>query len=303
MPSPRVLLPSDPAWPASLAALKSPPKQLRILGTLPSLAGAIAIVGTRAASPEALEHAMRLAAALAGAGRTIISGGALGIDAAAHRGALSVGGATIAVLPTGFAPTYPPEHAALFREIAETGALVAELPDRTPPRRGTFIARNRIIAALSQQVIVVQAPFQSGALSTAAFAKTLEKLVWAVPASPWEAHGAGFPVLLRRGARICTSPKDVLSVPAQNRPPAPPEVSSVEPEGARERGGNLGDFEGLDETARAVLGALGRRPRHPDSLVTDLRLPLSDLLGALLELELLGRIESCGDGTFRIPTA
>jgi DNA processing protein len=303
VPERTVLYPSSASWPQSLRDLSDPPRQLRIVGTLPSFAGAVAIVGTRIADAEALEATTRWAAVIAGSGRTIVSGGALGIDAAAHRGALSVGAATVAVLPTGFSPTYPPEHDALFEDIARSGALVSEQPDGMPPRPGTFLARNRLIAALAEQVVVVQAPFRSGALSTAALAKRLGKPVWAVPAAPWDALGGGFPLLLRRGARICTSPKDVLSVPAQNRPPTPPEVPSDElqavREAVRDSGGNLGNCEGLDEISRAVLGALGRRPRHPDGLCTELSLPLADLLGALLELELLGRIESCGDGTYR----
>ena len=271
-----------------------PPSTLRVLGTLPAFKEAIAIVGTRVADDEALAFSHDLAADLASQGHTIVSGGALGVDAAAHRGALSVNGPTVVVLPTGFSPPFPIEHRALFREVLERGgALITEQPDTCPARAGTFLARNRIIAALADRVVVTQAPLRSGALSTAAEARRLEKPVFAVPHAPWEGRGAGFIELVRLGARICTSPRDVLSLPALKRPS---ELKS-EPE----RGGILGDFEGLDDGARAILVALGRRAKHADTLATDLRMSLPSLLTGLLELELAGRLERCPDGRYRLP--
>lgn len=294
MPNPTILLPTDAAWPQGLSALARPPEQLRVLGALPKLAGAIAIVGTRVADDDALAFTHDLAEDLASQGHTIVSGGAIGVDAAAHRGALAAGGATIVVLPTGFAPPYPDEHRGLFREVVERGgALVTEQPDELKPHAGTFLARNRIIAALAERVVVTQAPLRSGALSTAAAARGLEKPVFAVPQAPWDARGAGFTELVRRGAQICTSPRDVLSVPALKRPP--------EPKSDADRGGILGDFEGLDETSRAILGALSRRARHADALATGLRMPLPAVLAGLLELELAGCLERCPDGRYRLP--
>ena len=293
MPSPLVLSPGDAGWPSSLSALAQPVRSLRVLGRLPELSGAIAIVGTRVADPEALELAHDFAADLASEGRVIVSGGALGIDGAAHRGALSVGRPTVVVLPTGFMPVYPPEHETLFREVVQGGgALVTEQPDQLAPHAGTFLARNRIIAALAERVVVIQAPTRSGALSTAAAARKLEKPVFAVPSSPWEARGAGFMSLVRAGAQICTSPRDVLSLPALKRP--------TEPDSAVERGGFLGDFEGLDDSARAILGALGRRARHADVLAADLGMALPTLLSGLLELELAGHLERGRDGRYRL---
>ena len=264
-----------------------------MLGHLPELSGAIAIVGTRVADQDALELAHDLAADLAGQGRAIVSGGALGIDGAAHRGALSVRGATVVVLPTGFQPVYPPEHAGLFHEVvAGGGALVTEQPDRLAPHAGTFLARNRIIAALAERVVVVQAPARSGALSTAAAARKLEKPVFAVPYAPWEARGAGFMSLVRAGAQICTSTRDVLSLPALKRP--------TDLKSEAERGGILGDFVGLDDSARAILGALGKRARHADALAADLGMALPALLSGLLELELAGHLERGRDGRYRL---
>lgn len=263
-----------------------------MLGTLPPLQGAIAIVGTRVADDDALAFTHDLACDLAAQGRTIVSGGAIGVDAAAHRGALAAGGATVVVLPTGFAPPYPEEHRGLFREVVERGgALVTEQPDELAPHAGTFLARNRIIAALAERVVVTQAPLKSGALSTAAAARKLEKPVFAVPQAPWEARGSGFVELVRRGAQICTSPRDVLSLPALKRP--------AELNSADERGGILGDFEGLDDCSRAILGAMGSRARHADALATDLGMALPALLAGLLELELAGRLERLPDGRYR----
>ncbi len=294
MPNPFVLLPTDAGWPAGLSQLERPPLRLRVLGKLPKLDGAIAIVGTRVADDDALSFTHDLAADLATEGRTIVSGGAIGVDAAAHRGALSVGGATVVVLPTGFSPPYPDEHRALFREVIERGgALVTEQPDDLKPFAGTFLARNRIIAALAERVVVTQAPLKSGALSTAAAARKLEKPVFAVPHPPWEARGAGFMELVRRGGQICTSPRDVLSLPALKRP--------KEPQSEAERGGILGDFEGLDEASQAILGTLGRRARHADALAGDLGMALPTLLTGLLQLELAGRLERCPDGSYRLP--
>jgi DNA processing protein len=181
----------------------------------------------------------------------------------------------------------------LFREVvANGGALVTEQSDDLAPHAGTFLARNRIIAALADQVVVVQAPVRSGALSTAAAARRLEKPVFAVPSPPWEARGAGFMSLVRAGAQICTSPRDVLSLPALKRP--------TDPESVVERGGILGDFAGLHDSARAILGAIGKRARHADALAADLGMALPALLSGLLELELSGHLERGRDGRYRL---
>ncbi len=300
LPAAQTLVPSSLGWPGKLlGALADPPTQLRVCGTLPPLATAVAVVGTRHADPEGLAFARRLGSELAAAGCTVISGGALGIDAAAHRGALEGGGSTVAVLATGFDPPYPKAHRALFREIAECGALVSEQPDGTPPLPWSFLARNRLIAALGQSVVVVQAPLRSGALSTAATGLKLNKPVFSVPYPPWDVRGEGCLELLRRGARICTSYRDVLSVPPRG-------VSRGQGEGPSGRDG-CGDqtlsqawpeqppdgehhirVEELDAEARAVLGRLSRVAQHPDELSSALGLPAMTVQRALLRLMLQG---------------
>lgn len=261
-----------------------------MIGRLPGLDGAVAIVGTRFADEDALEFTRTLAAELAAAGRTVISGGARGIDAAAHRGALDAGGFTLAVLASGFDPPYPPEHAELFAEICGAGALVCEHPDGTPPHRGRFLERNRLIAALASAVVVVQAPVRSGALSTAALGIRLKRPVFTVPYPPWSERGSGCLGLLRRGARICTSSRDVLSVPAHRTEPGiAPELSFEE---------KADDFGDLDEHSRAVLRALSRRPRHPDELASSLRLPILKVQQCLGQLALLGLADAKHDGRY-----
>ncbi|MCB9614286.1 MAG: DNA-protecting protein DprA [Sandaracinus sp.] len=172
-------------FPRGLHDLPDPPERLFVAGDLPGAGLSVAIVGTRAADPEPLRFAHRLAFDLTRAGVLVVSGGALGIDAAAHRGALDAGGPTVAVLASGLRRAYPPEHVSLFEQIAEQGALLCEYED-VKPHRGRFLERNRLVAAMCDAVVVVQAPDRSGALNTAATARTLGRLVFAVPAAPWD---------------------------------------------------------------------------------------------------------------------
>lgn len=260
--------------------MPDPPRELRVRGELPPLEGAIAVVGTRYADEAALEFAQALGSALAAAGRAVISGGAVGIDAAAHRGALDVGGPTVAILASGFDPPFPKRHGELFTQIAASGALISEREDGGPPERWTFLSRNRLIAALAEAVVVVQAPIRSGALSTAAVAERLKKPVFAVPHAPWEARGLGCLELLRRGAQICTSARDVLSKPAHRTDHG---LGSV-----RLHDEKTIQVAGLDEDGRAVWAALGRRAGHPDQIAASLGLPIMRVQRALLQLLLQG---------------
>jgi DNA processing protein len=278
-----LLRPGDPAWPEQLAELgDETPAELRVAGKLPSFAGAIAVVGTRYADDEGLDFARILGAELAAAGRVVVSGGALGIDSEAHRGALQAGGVTVAVLATGLARPYPAQHTTLFSRIREIGALVTEQPDGLPPLPWTFLARNRLIAALAEAVVVVQAPSRSGALSTAALAIKLKKPVLAVPYPPWHVRGEGCLSLLRRGARICTSTRDILSLPLRRGGMtgcALPGVGEESP-----------CFDALNPDCRTVLEALRGRTRHPDELTVSLGLHILRIRQALTQLLLLGLV-------------
>lgn len=290
LPSARRLLPADADWPAArLAELPDPPAELRVCGVLPSLTPAVAVVGTRFADDEALTFARNLAGGLAASGWTVISGGALGIDSAAHQGALEAGGTTLAVLATGFDPPYPPRNEALFQTIAERGALISEQPDGSPPVRWSFLGRNRLIAALAQAVVVVQAPLRSGALSTAAAGFRLKRPVFAVTYAPWDPRGEGCLHLLRRGAQICTSYRDVLSVPVHGVGEGQAERSDGDQE--PRLGGENGiaaDALNLDTEQQAVLDELSRKPRHPDELSSVLGWPAMKVQRTLLQLLLQG---------------
>jgi DNA processing protein len=174
----------DPTFPAGLRRLSKVPSGLWFRGRLP-LAGerGVAIVGSRAASRAGAARATEIAAALARAGRFVVSGGALGIDGAAHRGALEAGGITFAVLGCGVDVVYPQRHAKLFEQIVVTGGILSEYPPGSPPRPGCFPVRNRIVAALADAVVVVEARPWSGALITARLAVEQGQMLIAVPGS------------------------------------------------------------------------------------------------------------------------
>ncbi len=188
-----------PGYPAALLDLPEPPPVLFLRGALPDGPRA-AVVGTRRATPDALALAGRLAADLARRGVTIVSGGAAGIDAAAHLAALDAGGRTVAVLGTGVDVIFPRGHAGLFARIARQGALVSELLPGTGPRRGFFPTRNRIVAGLAAETIVVQAPLRSGACLTARAARRFGRPVRVVvPPVPDDPAWAGNAALLAEG--------------------------------------------------------------------------------------------------------
>jgi DNA processing protein len=293
LPAPPIeLRPADAGWPIGLSYLTPAdrPPLLFVAGELPNLRGAVAIVGTRYADEQALEFTHKLAADLARAGRTVISGGAGGIDAAAHRGCLAGGGRTVAVLATGLSRAYPVQHAGLFAAIAGQGALVCEDRDPRQVEGRSFLKRNRLVAALAESVVVVQAPARSGALSTAHWARQLRRRLFAVPAAPWDVRGEGCLALVRSGAQICTSATDVLSVAAPG--------GRVSPRSRRLRPKESKDDEELSESARALWKLLRRGPRYPDELSVCLDMPAARVQEALLTLLLVGWVRRRADGWY-----
>lgn len=208
----RVLLRGRPEYPAALLDLPDPPDRLHVRGAGWPLPRAVALVGSRAASPYGLTRTAELAADLARLGFTVVSGLAHGVDAAAHRAALACGGATIAVLPAGLDSVTPVAHGSLAREIASRGALVSEHPRGTPTHRGSFVRRNRLIAALARAVVVVEAAERSGTLSTAAAARRIGRPVLAVPGDVDRPTSRGCHALLRSGAAgWCETAADVVA--------------------------------------------------------------------------------------------
>lgn len=218
------LTPTDAAYPARLRALDHPPSTVAVQGGPLEASRAIAVVGSRAASPGAAVFAHELAATLADAGAVIVSGGAEGIDAAAHQGALDAKGRTWAVAGTGHGRCFPEAHATLFETIARgPGAMVWPFPDGYHGRSG-FLARNRVLVALADAVVVVQAGLPSGALHAASWARKLNRPLWVVPAAPWLDEFAGSRRLLATGARMLLAPEQIarallLTVPAAARTP------------------------------------------------------------------------------------
>ena len=179
----RVLLGGEPGYPESFSLLPQPPPLLFVRGMLPACEKAVALVGSRRCSRQGREFAKELARVLAGAGLPVVSGLARGIDAAAHAGALETG-ATVAILGGGLDRIYPPENEPLARRVEERGALLSEFPPGSPPLPFHFPRRNRLIAALADMTVVVEAGRKSGALITAAGARDLGRSVGVVPGSP-----------------------------------------------------------------------------------------------------------------------
>jgi DNA processing protein len=231
----------DPAYPSRLLELAHPPAVLHVAGGLGRFlrlvaAEPVAIVGARRASGYGLEFARALGRGLGAAGMTVLSGMALGVDCAAHAGALSGQGPTVAVLPGGAEQPYPRSQRGLHRRILATGASVSELPPGTAVRRWAFPARNRIIAALAAMTVVVEAGYASGALVTARFAQRLGRPLGAVPGRVGTSQADGPNALLAAGAEVVRGPQDVLdylfgagvrSVPAEPKGELTPELARL----------------------------------------------------------------------------
>jgi DNA processing protein len=273
----RVVPLPDPAYPAGLLELEDPPPVLWVLGELPGRdARMVGIVGTRAPDGYGLAQALRISAGCARAGVWVLSGGARGIDAAAHEGAMVVGGKTMVVLGSGLDVAYPSEHRALFaRVVASGGSVLSELPLGTRPTRGTFPRRNRLIAAMSEALVIVQAGPRSGALLTAAGARKLGRPVLALPGPVDKAPSVGAHQLLREGAKLCEGPGDALAALGLAEPPVPP--PPARPAGSPERD--------------RVLRALEQGPLMFDELAAQAGLGLARAADVLLALEIEGSVE------------
>ncbi len=272
----------DPRYPALLNFAADPPPVLWTRGRVAVLnQPTVAIVGSRVATPYALDVAARLAAGLAGRGVVVASGLARGADSAAHTGCLEGGGATTAVLGSGFDHIYPAEHRDLAEDIARTGVVVSELAPSAVPLREHFPLRNRIISGISLAVVVVEASEKSGSLITARCALEQGRDVMAVPGSVLTGRNRGSHSLLKDGAKVVESVDDILEeigwrpgalTPGSDRKPFTEDalLAAMEP----------GEVYGLDRLVAAT--AIGP----------------AKLLPRLMELELLGRVTSVGGGRF-----
>jgi DNA processing protein len=280
-----------PEYPRGLDDLPDPPAFLYVEGAW-SAGPAVALVGSRAASPYGLAQARRLAGDLASLGVVVVSGLARGIDAAAHEGALERQGTTVAVLPGGLDAVTPRHHADLARRVARRGALVSECASGEPRWRGAFVTRNRLIAALADATVVVEAAETSGALSTAAAARRLGRALLAVPGDVDRATSAGTLALLRSGADVCGSAADVLAALDRARgAPRPrragPRPASATNLGARPASAPIAGARPASAEAR-LAAALGARPATLEQLVAASGLGAAEALAALLHLEWSG---------------
>lgn len=293
-PSRRILTLGDADYPALLLQTEDPPLLLHLQGRIELLAtDSLAIVGSRNPTPQGADNARAFARHLSGAGWTIVSGLALGIDGAAHEGALDGPGSTIAVLGTGIDRPYPLRHAALGQRIGRDGLLLSELPLGTPPVAENFPQRNRIIAGLSRGTLVVEAALQSGSLITARLAAEAGREVFAVPGSIHSPQSRGCHALIRQGAKLVEIAQDLLEElqpgrPALAHPPAPAPAST--PAAAAAAPARL--------TEDPLLQALGHDPSTLDALVARTGMPAPELAVRLLELELEGALQRLPGGLF-----
>ncbi len=254
------------------------------------------MVGTRKPDRRGAEFARRLGRELGEAGWVVVSGGAFGIDSEAHRGALEAGAPTVAVLATPLDEPYPSANTELFRQIASAGCVLSELLSGTPVYRSRFLARNRLIAALAQVVVVVQAPFRSGALSTAAAARRLGRPVLGVPHAPGDVRGEGCLALLAQGAGICRDSGDVLSLAAAGSAQS---RRNKRPTKLR-RPGKVKEFQGLDDDELAVVGVLEQGVLTVDALCEASGLSAARVQRALLMLLLSKVIHEVGSGRYAL---
>ncbi len=316
---------SDKEYPTRLASIFAPPLVLYVAGRLESPAGvsifdqrlpAVAVVGTRRASHYGIEMAEAIGRGLASSGIIVASGMARGCDTAAHRGALSVGGLTMAVLGTGVDMVYPAENKRLYEEIKESGLVLSEFPMGTAPLPMNFPLRNRIISGLSLAVVVVEAPLRSGAMMTARMALEEGREVFALPGHAGSRKGSGTNKLIKDGAVLVESAEDIIKAlssdqlgagagqrqtkkrPDLNNNPEQPRLFSEQAPEARQStekatvqpaaslAGN-GKEEGLEGL---VIGFLDDGPLHIDSIVEKTGIAVQRLTGLLLDMELKGLV-------------
>jgi len=270
----------DPEYPPSLQHIADPPLLLYAKGDLALLQReALAVVGARNATMQGKANARQFARTLSDAGIPVVSGLALGIDAAAHEGGLEGPGGTVAVIGTGIDRIYPRRNGALARRIAEEGCLLSEFALGTAARAEHFPIRNRIIAGMTRATLVIEAAARSGSLITAHAAVTAGREVFVLPGSVLSPQSAGCHALIREGARLVATPEHLLedlglAMPGQVAAP-------------------------IDQAAGWLLAALGHDPVGADELATRLQLPPSDMQASLLALELAGVVERLPGGAFQ----
>ena len=286
LPENHVFTLADGDYPKSLLDIADPPLLLYVKGRAELLrAPSLAIVGSRNATAQGIRNAENFARAMSAAGLTIISGLALGIDAAAHRGGMDGASSTIAVIGTGADIVYPARNRELAHRIADNGCIVSEYPLGVPAISANFPRRNRIISGLAKGVLVIEAAAQSGSLITARMAAEQGREVFAIPGSIHSPLSKGCHQLIKQGAKLVESAQDIL------------EELRLQPAQAGALGGNIAPV--ADPAAQQVLDALGFDPVNADILCERTGLDAAALSGLLLTLELDGLAERLADGNYR----
>ncbi len=274
-----IVIQTDPEYPELLRQIYDPPIVLYVKGQLLTRdKNAVAMVGSRMTTHYGIEAARKLAYQLAYLGVTVVSGAARGIDTAAHQGAISGKGRTIAVLGTGINLVTPPENATLFEQIAANGAVITQFPFNRPGDKQSFPIRNRIVAGMTLGTVVVEANLTSGALITANFATEYGRQVFAVPGRIDSPRSKGCHELIKKGAKLCEGAEDILSefeylFPPANRPPGASET------------GVLPALE-LSENEQKVYDQLNHEETSIDDVIRKSGLPSSAVSVALLSLEM-----------------
>jgi DNA processing protein len=274
-----VLTQSDAEYPESLRQIYDPPIGLYVKGQLTSKdKNGVAMVGSRMTTHYGIEVARKLAYQLAYVGVTVVSGGARGIDTAAHQGALTAKGRTIAVIGTGINLVFPAENAELFERIAANGAVITQFPFNRPADKQSFPIRNRIVAGMTLGTVVVEANLSSGALITANFATEYGRQIFAVPGRIDSPRSKGCHELIKKGAKLCEGAEDILSefeylFPSTNRAAAPNET------------GVLPALE-LSDHEQKIYGVIDSEELSIDEVIRKSGLPSSTVSVALLGLEM-----------------
>lgn len=293
-----VLTLADDAYPRALLTIPDPPPLLYAKGRIELLQRpALAIVGSRSATVQGMQNAERFAQLLSASGLTVVSGLALGIDAAAHLGALAASGtpdhlgSTIAVTGTGLDLVYPARHHALAHRIAADACLISEYPLGTPAIAANFPRRNRLISGLALGVLVVEAALQSGSLITARSATEQGRDVFAIPGSIHSPLSKGCHQLIRQGAKLVESAQDIMEELRWSRPAG----TAVEADPAK----LASDRAAPDDALSGLLALAGHDPVSIDQLVERSGLPAADIQAALLALEMQQRVELLPGGHYR----
>ena len=287
-----ILIPEDEAYPAELRHIPDPPPVLFTLGAQALfMRPAVAIVGSRDHSSYGAVVCRSIAGAAAGAGVTVVSGMARGLDAVAQTAALDAGGVTIGVLGNGLGVIYPAANRTLYERVARDGLLVTEFPPGERPSAGSFPRRNRLISGLSRVTVVIEAAEGSGALITAGTALDQGREVMAVPGNITSAVSFGTNRLIRDGAAPVLEPADLLEHFAELTGSRP--AVGVVFQTTRELP------ETLSAEERELAGLLGHHPVHPDELATRSNRPVGEVLGLLCSLEIAGVVEQGPGRVFR----